>query len=59
MPGIEVEYALVKTALPSITIDDVNALSANFVTNDNRVVIILGPEGQKYPSVEYPPTKTK
>lgn len=52
MPGIEVEYALVKTALPSITIDDVNALSANFVTNDNRVVIILGPEGQKYPSVE-------
>lgn len=52
IPGIEVEYNLVKAALPTITIDQVNALSKNLITDDNRMVLVLGPEGQQYPTVE-------
>ena len=52
IPGIEVEYNLVKAALPTITIDQVNALSKELITDDNRVLLVLGPEGLQYPTVE-------
>ena len=52
IPGVEVEYNLVKAALPTITIDQVNALSKSLITDDNRVVLVLGPDGQKYPTAE-------
>ena len=44
IPGIETEVALVQRFLPGITLDEVNALTDEWVTDDNRVVVISGPE---------------
>ena len=52
IPGIEVEYNLIKAALPTVTVDQVNALSKKLITDDNRVVLVLGPEGPSYPTAE-------
>ena len=52
IPGIEVEYNLIKSALPTVTVDQVNALSKKLITDENRVVLVLGPEGQSYPTAE-------
>lgn len=51
-PGIDYEYNLVKSFLPDITIEDVNALSKELVSNNNMIVLITGPdkEGNKVPS---------
>jgi zinc protease len=43
MPGIEVEYAMVKKMLPEITLKDVNAFQ-EYINNKNRLVSIKGPE---------------
>lgn len=52
IPGIAFEYNLIKAALPTVTLEQVNALSKSLITDDNRVVIVLGPEGQPYPTAE-------
>ncbi len=44
IPGIETEVALVQRFLPGITLDEVNALTEEWVTDDNRIVVISGPE---------------
>jgi len=52
MPGIEEEFRLYKTFLPSIKIDEVNALIKNYIHDDNRVIIFTGAEkdGVKVPT---------
>lgn len=43
-PGIEKEYEYVKSLLPSITLEEVNAISKNFSEDKNRFVYVTGPE---------------
>lgn len=52
IPGIEFEYNFAKDNLGGITVEEVNAWSKELYTNDNRVLILLGPEkeGFKLPS---------
>ena len=54
IPGIEYEYELVKKALPGIRTADLNSLVAFYMTDNNRVVVVTGPES---PSVSYPDQK--
>ncbi len=44
MPGIEWEYNFHKEQLPTITLSEVDALISNYLRDDNRVVVITGPE---------------
>ena len=48
-PGIAREYALVQTLLPSITLDDLNALADEVVGEENRVVLVSAPEKEGVP----------
>jgi zinc protease len=43
-PGIEKEYEYVKTLLPTITLDEVNAVSKKFKEEKNRFVYVMGPD---------------
>ena len=43
-PGVEWEYDKYQEFLPTITIDEVNGLIKNFIRDENRVVVITGPE---------------
>lgn len=43
-PGIEYEYDLVKTFLDGVKLEEVNALAEEFVTDNNLVVLLTGPE---------------
>ncbi len=43
IPGIGYEYALHQRFVPEITLEDVNALAADWLPNRNRVVIINAP----------------
>ncbi len=43
-PGIAWEYEKYQELVPSIKIEDVNALIKNFISDQNRVVIFLGTE---------------
>ena len=43
-PGIAYEYEFGKRTLPGITLDEVNALTARYLTDVNRDVIITAPE---------------
>ncbi len=51
-PGIEAEYALAQQLLPTIQVQEVNALASKWITDDNRVVVVQGPqkEGVKLPT---------
>lgn len=44
VPGIAWEYNFQKEHMPNITLDDVNSLIANYIKEDNRVIILTGPE---------------
>lgn len=46
-PGIAYEYELAKTFTSGITLQDVNQLSKQYITDVNRDVIIMGPEKDK------------
>jgi len=51
-PGIEKEYEYVKAILPTITIEEVNAVSKKFKEEKNRFVYVMGPDpkgSQKLP----------
>ena len=44
IPGIEWEYEFVKNILPTITLDEINTLAPQWITDKNRVVIVMGPD---------------
>jgi zinc protease len=54
IPGIEYENEAIKALVPGITVEEVNALASQFITKENRVVVITGPdkEGVVLPSEE-------
>ena len=43
-PGIEVEYQYYKEFMPTITLEEINALAKKWINTDNRVVVITAPE---------------
>ena len=43
-PGIEFEYNLVQDIMPGITLEEINALAAEFVAAKNRVIMVTMPE---------------
>lgn len=43
-PGIEWEYAAVQKMLPTITLSETNGLITNFIKDENRFVLLTGPE---------------
>ncbi|WP_298534408.1 pitrilysin family protein [uncultured Algibacter sp.] len=44
IPGIEWEYNFHKKHLPNITLASVNNIIANYLKDENRVIVITGPE---------------
>ncbi|MBO9565398.1 MAG: insulinase family protein [Niastella sp.] len=44
IPGIDKEYEYVKTLVPGITLEEVNAVSKKFKDDKNRFVYVTGPE---------------
>ncbi|TXD85083.1 insulinase family protein [Subsaximicrobium wynnwilliamsii] len=44
MPGIEWEYNFYKEQLPKIDLTEVNALISDYIKDENRVIILTGPE---------------
>jgi len=52
-PGIEYEYAFDKAEIPGISLDEINAMAKGFVTEDNMIITVTGPEkeGVKLPTV--------
>ena len=53
-PGVDYEFELYKKYVPSVTLDEVNALATSMITDKNRVVIVNAPEkeGVKVPTVD-------
>ncbi|MCF6357435.1 MAG: insulinase family protein, partial [Draconibacterium sp.] len=51
-PGMENEYDYYKTFIPTITVDEINKLAEDWITDENRVVIVTAPEkeGVKVPT---------
>ena len=43
-PGVAVELELYRELLPGITLEEVNTLARKWITEDNRVVLVSGPE---------------
>ena len=50
-PGIEKEFEYVKQFLPTITLEEVNAISKRFEQDKNRLVYVMGPEPKPGSSV--------
>ncbi|MCM1076478.1 MAG: insulinase family protein [Bacteroides sp.] len=48
IPGIETEYPLLQQIAMSIPLQAINQAAANLTTPDNRVLMILSPEGEGY-----------
>ncbi|MEZ5025149.1 MAG: insulinase family protein [Chitinophagales bacterium] len=46
-PGIEKELALAKEILPTITLQEINNLPKQFITDDNCVIVLTAPEKEK------------
>lgn len=44
IPGVEWQYEFAQESLPQIQLEEVNSLINNFLHEDNRVVILTGPE---------------
>ncbi len=53
-PGIENEYEYYKTFVPGISVEEINKLAGEWITEENRVVIITAPEKEdiKIPTEE-------
>jgi len=45
MPGIEVEYDLAKKIIPTITLENINAVLDVIKGDKNKLVAVMGPEG--------------
>jgi len=54
IPGIEFEYDFYKKVLPTILIEEVNALSKKWIKDSNQVIVVTGPqkEGVEMPTEE-------
>jgi zinc protease len=52
IPGMEFEYKIAATYLPTVTPEEVAALAKEFITEENRVVLGVAPEKKDMP----PPT---
>lgn len=46
-PGIDAEVGLVKKDLPAITLGELNALAAQYITDTDRDILVLAPEKDK------------
>lgn len=44
VPGIETEYQYYQELMPTITLNEVNALATKWITDENRVVVVTAPE---------------
>ncbi len=44
IPGIDFETAFVQKIVPQITLEEVNSLAKAWISDENRVVIVTGPE---------------
>ena len=49
IPSAEQKLELYKQFLPTITLDDVNALAQKWITKENRVIVVTGPEKDETP----------
>lgn len=43
-PGISYRYGLTKSFLPSVTLEQVNVLAKQWMTDKNQVIVVTGPE---------------
>jgi zinc protease len=50
IPGIEFEYKVAATYLPTVTLDEVSALARSLITDDNRIVMAVAPEKKGAPA---------
>ncbi len=52
IPGAKIEFKLAKKLLPEITLQEVNALAAKWITDENMAVVVTAPEkdGDKMPT---------
>jgi len=48
-PGIETEYAIVKSVLDGISLDEINAVPEHLMRADNRVVLVTAPTKGQVP----------
>ncbi len=48
IPGIEYEYDLYQRFVPGITLDSINRLAREWITEENRVIMANGPEKEGY-----------
>lgn len=44
VPGIEFEYAMTQRFLPGVTLDEINAMASETITDSNRVILVDAPE---------------
>ncbi len=49
MPSPEQRLALLEEILPTITVEDINPLPQKWITDNNRVVVVTGPEKEETP----------
>ena len=49
IPGMEFEYKIAATYLPTVTAEEVAALAREFITDENRVVLGVAPEKKETP----------
>ena len=49
IPGMEFEYKIAATYLPTITADEISALAKELITEENRVVLGVAPEKKDVP----------
>jgi len=54
IPGIQKEFIFVKKLLPEITLEEVNDIAKQWITEENMAMVIMGPEkeGLKIPTVD-------
>ena len=54
IPGLEAECAIIKQLAPQITVEYINQIMGQLLTDNNQVVMMAGPEkeGMKYPTKE-------
>jgi zinc protease len=50
IPGIELEYRIASTYLPTVTVEEVSRAARAFITDDNRVVLAVAPEKKDVPA---------
>jgi zinc protease len=49
VPGIEAELELVRRFLPTIDLEEVNRQARRWITEENRVIVVTGPEKEEAP----------